>query len=97
MGANPSVWYCRVEWTFSDYDGPIGLAQDNDVGLWAEDTEAGSTIASGRDFPKPRFVERLTMQPLVRIGSEPRASASIMPTISSLTKQFLKPFCCQAI
>jgi len=96
MGANPSVWYCRIEWTFSDYDGPIGLADDNKVELLARDAEAGfnhcqRTIRQ----PHPPFVEPPTMQPLARIGSEPRASASIMPTISSVTKQFLKPFCCQ--
>src|SRR5262249_46938627 len=41
MGANPSVWYCRIEWTFSDYDGPIRLAEDNDVELLARDAGAG--------------------------------------------------------
>jgi len=41
MGANPSIWYCRIECTFSDYGGPIGLAEDNDVELLARDAEAG--------------------------------------------------------
>jgi len=59
---------------------------------WPGTLKRGST--SARDFPArqpyPAFVAWPTMQPLARIGSEPRASASIMPTISSVTKQILE-------